>query len=86
LCIPVLFFIQRVDISAITHDHGRDVTKAVRLSGMHSFLCIDHELDLTVNAGIDSPGFAATFTTASTLVNLIRGSPNIYRRLKDEQV
>jgi hypothetical protein len=73
-------------VSSVTHDHGADVTKGVRLSGLHSFFCIDHELDLTVNAGIESPAFHTIFEKASVIVSTIRCSANLYRRLRDEQV
>jgi len=82
----VLFLFQRIDITCVSHDHGPDVTKAVRLSCLHSFLCIDHELDLTVNAGIAAAPFCFAFAKASELSALCRSSTNIYRRLKDEQV
>jgi hypothetical protein len=77
---------QRVDVSAIVHDHGPDVTKGARLSALHSVLCLDHELDLSVNAGIDCGAFAQIFAKASYHVTAIRGSANLYRRLRDEQV
>ena len=56
-----LLLCQRLDVSCLTHDHGADVTKGVRLSAVHSLLCIDHELDLTVNAGIECPEFYPIF-------------------------
>ena len=70
----------------MTHDHGADVTKGVILSGIHSFLCIDHELDLTVNAGIECIQFHSIFVKASEIVSTVRSSANLYRRLRDEQV
>jgi hypothetical protein len=75
-----------VDVSAITHDHGSDITKGVRLSGVHSFLCVDHELDLTVQDGILSPFFAPVFNKAAHIVSLLRNCKNLYRKLRDEQV
>ena len=41
--------LQSLDLSAITHDHGPDISKAVSLSLIHSILCFDHELDNSVN-------------------------------------
>ena len=84
----VSFFLllQRLDAGALTHDHGADVTKAARLSGIHDFQCFDHELDLTVHAGLDCPTFASIFMKASNLVSTIRSSPNLYRKLRDDQV
>jgi hypothetical protein len=73
-------------VSAISHDHGPDVTKAIRLVAIHSFLCVDHELDLTVNKGIDCLAFHALFEKAYCIVSTVRGSNNLYRRLRDEQV
>jgi hypothetical protein len=81
-----LLLCQRLDVSCLTHDHGADVTKGVRLSAVHSLLCIDHELDLTVNAGIECPGFYLIFEKASNIVSTVRNSANLYRRLRDEQV
>ena len=78
--------LQRLDAGALTHDHGADVTKAARLSGIHDFQCFDHELDLTVNAGIDCPTFAPIFVKASNVVSTIRSSNNLYRKLRDDQV
>lgn len=77
---------QRLDVTAIVHDHGADVIKGIRLSGIHSILCIDHELDLTVNAGIDCAEFGVLFTKASAIVTTVRNSLSLYRRLRDEQV
>jgi len=77
---------QRLDIAAVTHDHGPDITKAVRISATHSFLCIDHELDLNVQAGIHAPPFAEVFNKAAHIVSLLRNCKNLYRRLRDEQV
>jgi hypothetical protein len=82
----VLLLSQRLDITCVSHDHGPDVTKAVRLSCLHSFLCIDHELDLTVNAGIAAAPFCFAFAKASEIVSTVRSSTNLYRRVKDEQV
>ena len=62
------------------------MTKAVRLSCLHSFLCIDHELDLTVNAGIAAALFCFAFSKASEIVSTVRSSTKLYRRVKDEQV
>ena len=53
LTIRVYFLLQRLDAGAFPHDHGADISKAARLSGIHDFQCFDHELDLTVNAGLD---------------------------------
>ena len=90
LLFPWLFFLslllQRLDAGALTHDHGADVTKAARLSGIHDFQCFDHELDLTVNAGLDCPTFAPIFLKASNMVSTIRSSNNLYRKLRDDQV
>ena len=80
------FVFQRLDIYAVTHDHGSDITKGVRLSGTHSFLCVDHELDLTVQAGIQSALFAPIFHKAAHIVSLLRNCKNLYRKLRDEQV
>ena len=73
-------------MSAVTHDHGDDITKAIRLTATHTFLCIDHELDLSVKAGIVSVLFGPVFTQASEIVALRRNCKNLYRKLRDEQV
>ena len=62
VCCPIDRSCQRLDVPAITHDHGSDITKGVGLSGVHSFLCVDHELDLTVQDGILSPHFLLSST------------------------
>jgi hypothetical protein len=62
------------------------VTKGVRLSATHSFLCADHELDLSVQAGVAAPPFASIFNMASQIVALLRNCKNLYRKLRDEQV
>ena len=80
------FLLQRLDAGALTHDHGADISKAARLSGIHDFQCFDHELDLTVNAGLDCPTFAPIFIKASNVVSTIRSSNNFYRKLRDDQV
>ena len=82
----VSLFLQRADAAALSHDHGPDITAAANLSALHSFLCFDHELDNTVNAGVDSPAFADIFQKASSLVYTIRNSPNLYRTLRDDNV
>ena len=79
-------FVQRLDAGALTHDHGANISKAARLSGIHDFQCFDHELDLTINAGIDCPTFAPIFSKASNVVSTIRSSNNLYRKLRDDQV
>jgi hypothetical protein len=70
ICSPTLFYflhfdvsllLQRADVAALSRDHGLDITAAAMLSALHSFFCFDHELDNTVNAGVDSPAFAAIF-------------------------
>ena len=91
LCLlsPWLSFLlcwQRLDIGALTHDHGADISKAARLSGIHDFQCFDHELDLTIHAGLDCPSFAPIFLKASNLVSTIQSSNNLYRKLRDDQV
>lgn len=85
-CCPIDRSCQRLDVPAITHDHGSDITKGVGLSGVHSFLCVDHELDLTVQDGILSPHFAPVFNKAAHIVSLLRNCKNLYRKLRDEQV
>jgi hypothetical protein len=86
LLFPCLFFLslllQRLDAGALTHDYGADLTKAARLSGIHDFQCFDHELDLTVNAGLDCPTFAPIFLKASSVVSTIISSNNLYRKLQ----
>jgi len=62
------------------------VSKAGRLTGTPQFLCLDHENDLFVVAGINAPSFQTTFFKASTLVSLLRNSKNLYRKLRDHQV
>ena len=81
-----MLFVQRLDIAAVTHDHGADITKAMRLSAAHSFLCVDHELDLTVQAGIHALSFATVFNKCANIVSILRNNKNLYRRLRDEQV
>ena len=74
-------------VAAITHDHGRDISNAIDISGCHSILCFDHELDLTVNYGIEHCSeFAVLFKKAQVIVTTIRSSNNLYRTLRDEQV
>ena len=85
-CLACFLLEQRLDVSACTHDHGADVTKAVRLARIHSLLCFDHELDSSVKVGIDCPGFAALFAKAAHIAATIRKSNNLYRRLRDYQV
>lgn len=75
-----------MDAAAISHDHGPDITRGVRLAALHSFLCVDHELDLSVNEGIECAVFATIFRSASEMVSKVRSSQNLYRRLRDEQV
>lgn len=70
----ISFFLQRADATALSHDHGADITAAVVVSGLHSVLCFDHEMDRTVNAGIESAIFVHK---ASNLVNIIRNSPKM---------
>ena len=65
------FVFQRLNIHAVNHDHGSYITKGVRLSGTHSVLCVDHELDLTVQAGIKSASFARVFNKAAHIVSLL---------------
>ena len=79
-------FLQRLDVSAVTHDHGGDITKSVRLGGLHSFLCICHELDLSVQKGVACPLFAKTFEQAAHINSILRNCRNLYRRLRSEQV
>ena len=62
------------------------MTKAARLSGINDLQCFDHELDRTVNAGLDCPAFAPMFIKASNMVSTIRSSNNLYRELRDDQV
>lgn len=62
------------------------MTKAIRLVAIHSFLCIDHELDLSVNEGIDCLAYRSLFEKASCIVSTVRASSNLYRRLRDQQV
>jgi hypothetical protein len=78
--------LQRLDLSAITHDHGSDISKAVSLSLIHSILCYDHELDNSVNADIDSPAFNCVFVKAAGLAATLRGSHNLWTKLRDFQV
>ena len=78
--------LQRFDVSAISHDHGPDITKAIRLSGLHSFLCVCHELDITVQKGIACAFFSPIFDQAAHITCLLRNCRNLYRRLKSEQV
>lgn len=54
-----------MDVSAIVHDHGPDVSKMGKQCGIHDFLCFDHELDLTVNAGISCDSFGPIFRKSS---------------------
>jgi hypothetical protein len=79
-------FLQRLDVSAVTHDHSGDITKAIRLGGLHSFLCICHEFDLSVQKGVACPLFAKTFEQAAHINSLLRNCRNLYRRLRSEQV
>ena len=81
-----MFYSQRLDLSALTHDQGPDITKAVFLSVIHSIECFNHQLDNSVKAGIDCPEFNPIFVKATTIVTTIRASNNIYRRLRDNQV
>lgn len=78
--------LQRLDLSAITHDHGSDISKAVSESLIHSILCYDHELDNSVNAAIDSPAFNCVFLKAAGLAATLRGSHNLWTKLRDFQV
>lgn len=82
----ILFLLQRADAAALSHDHGADITAASVLTGIHSLLCFDHEMDRTVNAGIESSTFGPILHKASNLVNIIRNSPNLYRVVKDDNV
>ena len=50
-------FLQRLHDGGLTHYHGADISKAARLCGIHDFHCFDHELDLTVNAGLRCSSF-----------------------------
>lgn len=86
MSVMLVFLSQRLDIAAVTHDHGADITKGVRLSGTHSFLCVDHELDLTVQAGLKDPLFAPIFNKVAHIVSLLRNSRNLWRLLRDQQV
>ena len=80
-------FMQRLDIAALTHDHGPDISKAIRkLSPLHSFICFDHELDRSVCAGIDSAQFHPIFVKCTDIVSTIRNSNNCFRVLRDAQV
>jgi hypothetical protein len=81
-----IFVLQRLDVSAISHDHGPDITKAIRLSGLHSFLCVCHELDTTVQKGIASALFSPIFDQAAHINSSLRNCRNLYRRLRSEQV
>ena len=76
------FVFQRLDIHAVTHDHGSDITKGVRLSGTHSFLCVDHDLDLTLQAGIKSASFAHCLQQSSTHRLIVAELQNLCRKLQ----
>lgn len=75
-----------MDVSAIVHDHGPDVSKMGKQCGIHDFLCFDHELDLTVNAGISCDSFGPIFRKAADITSTLRSSNNCFRRLRDFQV
>ena len=75
-----------MDVAAATHDHGANISLGVSLTGIHSFLCFDHELDLTANAGIEMDGFHAVFQQLATLSSLCRNAKNVFRRMRDVQV
>ena len=57
-----------------------------RISGIHDFLCFDHELDCSVNAGIHCDMFGPIFRKAASLVSTIRASNNCFRKLREMQV
>ena len=46
--------------------HGRDISNVIDISGCHSILCFDHELDITWNYGIENCGdFTVLFHKSS---------------------
>lgn len=63
------------------------MTSALELSAFHDAICIDHELDSTVNAGIAAvPQFKEIFDWANSTVSLISCSSNLWRTLRNAQV
>jgi len=82
-----VYCLQGTDCAAITHDHGSDISLALQLSPWHDIICFDHELDCTVNAGIDVVHeFQDIFMWANNVVHTISASNNLYRTLRTEQV
>ena len=63
------------------------MSKACRLVGIHDLLCIDHELDRSVVAGLElTKDFAPIFSKASHIITTIRTSNNLFRQVRDVQV
>ena len=60
-----MFYLQRLDLAALTRDQGPGICSAVFLYAIHSIDCFDHHLDNSVKAGIECGAFNPIFDKAT---------------------